>query len=441
MNQANALRELIEKLNAMSFLCNNRELQSKSARILSEIETLFGDVCKKNDELKSMLELGHKEMASVWELIQSRESLIRAILGASQDIILTVNSAQQIIEFNHSAEDFFGISKSAAQGKSIFTIFRGGSLLEDLQNIFPQAPRDLDGYFGKLHERTIILHTGKEITISIFPNKIVSGDKTFYTLYLHDLTEAKETEALIENSRAQMLLTSKFSALGEMAGGIAHEINTPLAVIQMRTEQLLESLSDDDLDKGMFETALQSVDKTVRRIAKIVQGLRSFARDGRMDTPVVVSLNQVIEDTFSLCREKYYNHGVDISFESGEDFDICCRANEISQVLLNLFNNAFDAISSNKEKWVRVRSERRDDDICIYVTDSGTGIPREIQDKIMQPFFTTKDIGKGTGLGLSISRGIIEAHNGQLVVDNNFPNTTFCIFLPLAKQGEKQAVS
>ena len=103
----------------------------------------------------------------------------------------------------------------------------------------------------------------------------------------------------------------------------------------------------------------------------------------------------------------------------------------MSQVILNLLNNAFDAIENKDEKWVEVQTLQNKNWVEIRVSDCGHGIPKEIQDKILQPFFTTKEVGKGTGLGLSISKGIIESHGGDLTIDNEAKNTTFVARIPL----------
>lgn len=246
-------------------------------------------------------------------------------------------------------------------------------------------------------------------------------------------------EARVRLRQQQEIVThsSKMSALGEMAGGVAHEINTPLAIIQLRTEQLLErsqknSLASDDLNKG-----LKTIDQTVQRIGKIVNGLRSFARDGSQDPLISYSVAQIVEDTFSLCQERFRKHNVQIDFVFKEDVEIFCRPSEISQVLLNLLNNSFDAVQELQQQWVRVELCFDAQKVLLVVIDSGSGIAKEVQDKMMQPFFTTKEIGKGTGLGLSISKGIIESHHGKIEIDNTQKNTTFVLQFPRASADHK----
>ncbi len=253
--------------------------------------------------------------------------------------------------------------------------------------------------------------------------------------HLEERVRARTEELLVSQQtiveqQQTLALTAKMSALGEMAGGVAHEINTPLAVIQMRTEQVLENLEEDELDKELLANALRAIDDTVKRIAKIINGLRSFARDGRKDPISLYSVSKIVDETFSLCRERFNNHGVQLEYIHKQDVEILCRSVEISQVLLNLLNNSYDAIQGFSDKWVKVELVEQADVILLSVSDCGHGIPKEIRDKMMQPFFTTKEIGKGTGLGLSISRGIIESHGGSIQINGNSANTEIIITLP-----------
>lgn len=247
----------------------------------------------------------------------------------------------------------------------------------------------------------------------------------------------KSQETIIQQQQA-IIASAKMSSLGEMAGGVAHEINTPLAIIKMRVEQLEECISDGASDEIDMIDTLKVIKGTTDRIAKIVSGLRFFAADGKKAPAQPVSFNSIIEETLNFCREKFATHGVQLDRADGlaEGLTVDCRSVEISQVLLNLLNNAFDAISGMQEKWIRIETIDRDSYLEICIIDSGSGIPQDVRDKIMQPFFTTKEIGKGTGLGLSISKGIIESHGGKLSVDASHPNTCFVIILPKSRQQE-----
>ena len=253
-----------------------------------------------------------------------------------------------------------------------------------------------------------------------------SGKIEQYVSIRFDITSRK-------NAEKQLIYSSKMTSLGEMAGGIAHEINSPLAIIYGRVEQLLRKIEDDDLpDKENYKKKILDIHHTVERISKIIKGLKQFSRNSENDPMEKIILTKVIEDTISLCQEKFRNHSVTVKVTGNTDIDIHCKATQISQALLNLLNNAFDAIEKLETKWIEIKSELDTNKkiVKLSIIDSGNGISDEILEKIMQPFFTTKEIGKGTGLGLSISKGIVEAHNGNFYFDNLSKNTSFIIELP-----------
>jgi PAS domain S-box-containing protein len=248
-----------------------------------------------------------------------------------------------------------------------------------------------------------------------------------------DITRQKQAELLLESQKSQMLATAKMSALGEMAAGIAHEVNNPLTIINLLSTQLRERIkhgnpvsNDDLIDR------LTRIEKTTERIARIVNGLRTFSRDGTADPIQEAKLDMIVTDTLNLCTERFKGHSVHLSItEIPNSLSIECRPIQISQVLLNLLNNAFDAVSTSLgERWVRMEIINYDHVVQIKVIDSGTGVRPEAVTRLFQPFFTTKEAGKGTGLGLSISRGIVEDHAGSITLDTKAKNTCFVVELP-----------
>ena len=250
-----------------------------------------------------------------------------------------------------------------------------------------------------------------------------------------DVTVQRRTEA-------EILQQSRLASLGEMAAGVAHEINNPLAIIQGRLGQLVRTLETPILERSRLKNGLTSLQKNVDRIASIVKGLRLFSRDSQRDPMVVASVARIVEDTLSLCAERFRHKSVELRVEVDTQLHLECRPTEISQVLMNLLNNSLDAVENSSEKWVRIEAQRMDKYIAISVLDSGPGIPPERVPQLMQPFFTTKELGKGTGLGLSISKGIVEAHGGLLRYDDKSKQTKFIITLPIpTKQVEDQRLS
>jgi len=236
----------------------------------------------------------------------------------------------------------------------------------------------------------------------------------------------------LREAQSHLVQVSKLSALGEMAGGVAHEINNPLAIIKNASEQVSELLAEGS-DEALV-IARQKADviaQTVSRIARIVQGLRTISRNDSKDDFQTVFVHRMLEETLSLCRERIRHRGIKLEekLDAG-DLELRCHPTQISQVVLNLLHNACDAVVPLYDRWIRIACGRTAEGCEISVTDCGPGVPLKVQEKLFQPFFTTKEVGKGTGLGLSISRSIVESHGGKLFVDNGSPNTRFVIQLP-----------
>jgi C4-dicarboxylate-specific signal transduction histidine kinase len=166
------------------------------------------------------------------------------------------------------------------------------------------------------------------------------------------------------------------------------------------------------------------------RIAKIVSNMKSLAWDSSSETPSEFEVSELGASVLDLCQESLEKNGVGISVHQSESMWICARKIQLSQVLVNLTNNGWHAVESLPEKWVKISFEKMGQDLRIRVRDSGKGIPAHIREKIMEPFFTTKEPGKGTGLGLSISKELVNKNGGRLWIDANDPNTCFVVDLP-----------
>ena len=240
-----------------------------------------------------------------------------------------------------------------------------------------------------------------------------------------NIQEQKNKELKIQQQKALLDQSSKMAALGEMSGGIAHEINNPLAVISLSTQKLKKDLLHASFEKyehqSKIENSISKIDAMISRISKIIKALRAFARDGSSDPFERTLLGQIIDDTLVFCETKFTNSDIQIIKQFDPHIELQCRPTEISQVLLNVLNNAYDAIIKSTKtpnsRILKIQTVSDNNKIKIIIQDSGDGVKNEIRDKIMQPFFTTKDIGQGTGLGLSISRSIMKSHNGDLYFD------------------------
>jgi len=344
-----------------------------------------------------------------------------------------------------------------ALDQKIFESIRLGDLKKaktELQSINRERLLNREAFLLDEVKRIISLHTDGQSKIIDDHSKIITWLNLAMVLVLSALTAGmisifsgwarkikevnssldslvqKKSEELNEE-RMKVALASKMVALGEMAGGIAHEINTPLAIIMAVFEQIGEMTEDGVRDKTHIKAPPHSLVKTVQRISNIVKGLRTFSRDGTGDPFRPASIRSLINETLSFCNSRLSANGISIKAdEIDESLLVDCRETQISQVLLNLLGNASDAIEKLEDKWIQIGAQANGDWVELTVTDSGGGISEATREKIFQPFFTTKEVGKGTGMGLSISIGIIKAHKGEITVDTTCPNTRFIVRLP-----------
>lgn len=246
-------------------------------------------------------------------------------------------------------------------------------------------------------------------------------------LFVH-LNEELQGEIL--KQRDLLIESAKFQSLGQMASNLAHDINNPLFTIQGKLHQMRNLLSRDQLDLEKCDQIVESVEVTLLRLSQIVKGISTFAREGRGDQMVSISVTELIENNLALATDRIKKSGIELEIQIDSNAKIICYPSFLSQVLLNLLNNAIDALDGSDTKRIEVRSYLETNWIYITVSDTGVGVSPEIEKRIFDPFFTTKTLGKGTGLGLSISKGLVEVHEGQLTYERRDQKTIFLVRLP-----------
>jgi len=234
--------------------------------------------------------------------------------------------------------------------------------------------------------------------------------------------------------KAMSYESSRLASLGEMAGGIAHEINNPLTVVKghafrMRTLAKKEKITNEEIMEYS-----DKIIEVVNRISQIVQSLRNLSRNDSDANMVRITTEDIAKDAIHLSQQKFKSRGVTLEYQNDvPKLQLDCRQVEISRVLVNLLNNAFDAVKESgvEVKTVKVLISREKDFVKLDIIDNGDGISKENINKIMTPFFTTKSVGSGTGLGLSLSLTVVENHGGSMKVKSEKGNTVFSVTLPL----------
>ncbi|HPG41877.1 MAG TPA: [Fe-Fe] hydrogenase large subunit C-terminal domain-containing protein [bacterium] len=242
--------------------------------------------------------------------------------------------------------------------------------------------------------------------------------------------ELKESLDTLRKTQQQLVQSEKLASIGELAAGVAHELNNPLGGILIFTNLLMEKKNKTDQD---YTDLKRIVDET-ERCRKIVQGLLDFSRQSRTQA-AITDLNKILTSTLSLIERQAIFQNIEIVKELQGDIDkVFVDVGQIQQIFLNIILNAAEAMQGNGQLVVKTDMSPDRQRVMAIFTDTGPGIADEIKDKIFDPFFTTKPPGKGTGLGLAISYGIIQKHQGEISVSGKAgEGATFTVFLPTAR--------
>jgi PAS domain S-box-containing protein len=367
------------------------------------------------------------------QVTDTQKDFLAAVIRALPVAVFCKDYAElpgKFVAWNKAAEKLWGLDSADVIGKSDFDFF----------------PKEQAEYF-----QTLDLETLYATDMLFIPEEAVDSPsvgrryvKTWkvavhendgrprYLLGISlDITESKQLSDRLAEERQRATLSAKLASIGEMAGGVAHEINNPLTIILGQIELFKTTISRGETDPANMITAIEKMQQNVTRIARIVDGLLKFARDGAQNAKRDSSVNQMVRDSLSLCDQQVRNHGIDLSVKLLEvDLQIYCREIEISQILMNLVNNSRAAVSRKSGAWIKIEVSADEDFIEFSVSDSGRRPSEEVASRLFTPFFTTKPAGQGTGLGLSISKGLIESHGGSIWLDQNSATTRFVFRLP-----------
>jgi two-component system sensor kinase FixL len=370
------------------------------------------------------------------ETLRTRESHLRSILDTVPDAMIVIDRSGVVQFFSRAAERLFGCTELEVIGQNISTLMPN-----------PDRTRH-DGYLARYrstNERHIIgigrIVTGARRDGTTFPmhlsiGEMQSGGETYFTGFVHDLTEHQQTQARLQELQAELLHVSRLSVMGEMASALAHELNQPLSAISnymSGSRRLLAESSHPNVSK--IEEALERGAEQAVRAGQIIRRLRDFVSRGESEKRVE-SLSKLVTEAGALGLSGAREKGVLLRFNLDPDLDsVLVDRVQIQQVLVNLFRNALEAMSqSSPRELVAQNTMGADDTIEVAISDTGHGLSPEAQKNLFQTFFTTKETGMG--VGLSISRTIVEAHGGRMWAETNpSGGATFRFTLPAAPIG------
>jgi PAS domain S-box-containing protein len=352
-----------------------------------------------------------------------------ALLDKAQDAIFVLDSDDRIIYWNKSAERIYGWAAAEAIGKTPVELLFKGVITPQLANTI-KTVNERGEWVGELQEYT---KDGKTVTVQGRCNLIrdEQGRPKSRLIINTDITEKKNLET-------QFLRSQRMEGLGALAGGIAHDLNNVLTPLLIAVQVLKEKVTDEDGQK-----LLQALETNVQRGASLAKQVLAFGR-GVTGERIAVNPKHIAREIKQIIHE-IFPKSVEFELRSVPDlWTITGDPTQLHQVLLNLCVNARDAMPAGGKLSIHMENVMFDETyagmnpeakvgpyVCIKVEDTGTGIPKAIQDKIFDPFFTTKEPGKGTGLGLSTTLAIVKSHGG-FIHCHSAPGkgSTFEIYLP-----------
>jgi two-component system sensor kinase FixL len=367
----------------------------------------------------------------------AREAHLQSILDTVPEAMIVIDERGVMRSFSSAAERLFGYGEDEALGQNV-------------KILMPTPYRENhDGYlqrYIRTGERHIIgigrVVVGLRKDGSTFPMELAvgemnSGNRRFFTGFIRDLTERQKTEARLQELQSELVHISRLTAMGEMASTLAHELNQPLSAISnylKGSRNLLEGRSDENATT--IRSALDKAADQAVRAGQIISRLRDFVSRGETERRAE-SVGKLVEEASALALVGVKDRGIRVQFQLDPSVDLVLADRvQIQQVLLNLIRNAMDAMETSEVRDLTIAIAPTDKNfVRISVTDTGSGVAPEVAKQLFQPFVTTKR--HGMGVGLSISRTIVEAHGGQIWVEQNpLGGTIFRFTLPTVSNGD-----
>ena len=395
------------------------------------------------------------EIHRATEDLRNSERRTRQIIDSAHDAFCAIDSRGVLTAWSKRAESTFGWTAEEAVGQLL------GPLLGIAELSTTLISRQQSDSPCREHFNTVVHHRcGGIIQTEVYVSFLKIGEENSIDMFFHDITEQRRLQV-------QLLHSNKMESIGQLAAGIAHEINTPTqyATDNLRFVQdsmnhlttIFDCLSDDSLDRaeGICHLRTIAVDADldylraeiplaicqaldgIQRIGEITKAMKEFSHPGT-DIKQITDLHHLIFNSVTVCRNEWkYAAVLETSFDPSVE-QVACLPGELSQVFVNLIVNAAQAIGEPIDGGeltgrITISTRNHGDTVSIEIQDNGPGIPDEIVGRIFDPFFTTKEIGKGTGQGLAIAHTVVvDKHCGSIRVDSKLgQGTTFIILLPV----------
>jgi PAS domain S-box-containing protein len=438
------------------------------------------DLSSANAQLKSLvdrLQTANQQLAAAQDELSRKEEELRLILENMHDGVITIDGEGTIRGVNPAVTKIFGYPDKAMLGEKLLMLMPEESHAPHRAGMLLYAETGESNVLGRTVEFDGLRPDGSRVPIDLSVNVYTVRGERFYTGIIRDITARKQAEAALrahverltetnrklEEAQNQLLQSEKMASIGQLAAGVAHEINNPVGYVQsnlcslanyvdelFRLVVVLETTigdlpvddprrlrAEEEIRAAELEFLRQDVPELIAetkegvgRVRKIVQDLRDFSHP---DTGQVSlsDLHGGLLSTLNIVHNEL-KYKAEVVTDFGDLPPVECNLSQLNQVFLNLLVNGAHAIAERGQVTVMTRHDAVAGEVTVAISDTGCGIPAENLQRVFDPFFTTKPVGKGTGLGLSLSYGIVQRHHGRIEIDSEVgKGTTFRVILPV----------
>jgi PAS domain S-box-containing protein len=426
----NRLKEIKKK----GLISTYQEYQDEHGEARFDVVTI-APIYNENGEVTQILEASRDvtERMRLQREVQKSNTFFEKVIQSTVDGIVVVDTKGNVLIFNEGMEQLTGYSASEIINRGHLSSFYDIDVAKENMR---KMRSEHYGPPGKLNPTSMTVTTkgGEEIPVTLTASIITINGKEIGSVGIFtDMREILKMRKELEDANIQLIQSQKIASIGRMAAGVAHEINNPLSAILIYAELLMGNLKDNpDYSKDLQEI----IDQTLR-CKSIVSDLLEFSRKsaGKVSS---FSLENLLNKCLGLLINKAYFQDIEVSTEIEQGMpNVVGDMSQLQQVFTNLFINAADAMEGKGKLEIGAHCDQDRSTFIIEVSDTGSGIPEELRDRVFDIFFTTKPVGRGTGLGLSISQNIIKIHGGHLYFEcPPEGGTTFIVELPLEHASE-----
>lgn len=357
-----------------------------------------------------------------------------ALLDAAVNAIIVIDKTGHIEVFSRAAMEMFGYSSEEMLGKNVSALMPAPYRQDHDRYIKNYLATGKARIIGIGREVVATRKDGSMFPIELSVGEVHDGTEPRFVGIIRDISVRKIVETEMRQQRDKLAHVTRLSTMGEMAAGIAHEVNQPLTAIAAYSNACRRMIGAKSPDPEEIGILLDKISTQAMRAGEVIRRLRGFVKkhEGELE---IYSVNELVREVAALAEVDAHNRGIELGMDlADEELPVLIDPVQIQQVLLNLVRNSIDALEPdhNHDQPVMIRSFRDEQMVMLEVIDSGHGIDEAVRDKLFTPFMTTKS--SGMGLGLSISRSIINAHKGALLFrENPRGGSIFYFNLPIAE--------